>query len=57
MGEFTDKIKGKTNQIKGDVTDDKSTRTKGDMQEQKGRLKGAFERGKARVKDAMNKKE
>lgn len=57
MGELTDKAKGKMNQIKGVMTDDEATRTKGDMQEQKGRIKGAFERGKARVKDAIDKKE
>lgn len=57
MGEYTDKIKGKANQIRGVATDDETTRTKGDLQEQKGRMKGAFERGKARVKDALKKKE
>lgn len=57
MGEFTDKIKGKINEIKGETTGDETTRRKGEMQQQKGRLKGAFERGKARMKDVLNKKE
>jgi uncharacterized protein YjbJ (UPF0337 family) len=57
MGELIDKAKGKANQVKGDLTNDEATRTKGDMQEQMGRAKGAFERGKARVKDAIEKPE
>lgn len=57
MGEFTDKIKGKINEIKGETTGDETTRQKGELQQQKGRLKGAFERGKARMKDVLNKKE
>lgn len=57
MGELTDKAKGKANQIKGVVTGDESTKTKGEAQERMGRAKGAFERAKARIKDALEKKE
>jgi len=57
MGELEDKAKGKMNQIKGIVTGDDATKMKGELQEKKGELKGAFERGKARVKDAIDQKE
>ena len=56
MGEYTDKIKGNVNQVKGDLTDDESTRTKGDLQEKKGEMKGSFERAKNRVKDTLEDK-
>ena len=56
MGEYTDKIKGKVNQIKGTLTDDDSTRAKGEAQEKKGEAKGAFERGKAKVKETFEDK-
>ena len=57
MGEYTDKIAGKANQIKGVLTDDEATQAKGEAQEAKGRLKGAFERFKVRIKDAMERKQ
>ena len=57
MGEIQDKAQGKMNQIKGIVTNDEGTKLKGELQEKKGELKGAFERGKARVKDAIDDKE
>ena len=37
-----DKMKGKTNQIVGDATGDKSQSLKGHAQEAKGDVKGAF---------------
>lgn len=57
MGEYTDKIKGKINQTTGKMTDDDTKVAKGNLQEKKGELKGAFERGKARVKDALEDKD
>lgn len=57
MGELIDKTKGKMNQVKGDLTNDEATRQKGVLQEKMGEAKGAFERGKARVKDAIEKQE
>ena len=53
MGEYTDKIKGKAKQVQGDLTDDDSKRIEGELQEQRGKLKGTFERAKARVKDVL----
>lgn len=53
MGEYEDKLKGKANQVIGDLTDDEGRRARGEVQEQKGRLKGAFERAKVRIKDAI----
>ena len=55
MGEYTDKIKGIGNQIKGDLTDNDATRAKGVVQEKKGEVKGAFERVKNKVKDAIDR--
>lgn len=57
MGELIDKTKGKMNQIKGEVLNDDAARIKGDAQVAKGEMKGAFERGKDAVKDAIDKKE
>lgn len=37
-----DKMKGKTNQIVGDATDNKSQSAKGHLQEAKGDVKGAL---------------
>lgn len=54
MGEIIDKLKGKANQIKGTVTDDETTRTKGDLQEKKGEVKGGFERIKTDIKDTFD---
>lgn len=54
MGELTDKIKGKANQIKGDITGSESDRIKGVAQEERGKVKGAFERVKNAAKDALH---
>ena len=56
MGEYIDKMKGKLNQAQGEMTKDDSKVVKGHIQEKKGELKGAFERGKTRVKDALDDK-
>ena len=55
MGEYTDKIKGVGNQIKGDLTGDDATKVKGVIQEKKGEIKGAFERVKNKVKDGLDR--
>ena len=54
MGELIDKAKGKANQIKGDITGDESTRLKGVAQEEKGKIKGAFEQVKNAAKEALH---
>ena len=53
MGEIIDKLKGKANQIKGDITGNDADRLKGVAQEQKGRIKGAFEDVKSAAKEAL----
>ena len=39
---FSDKVKGKTNQVVGDLKGDKSQSLKGHLQEAKGDVKGAL---------------
>lgn len=53
MGELIDKAKGKMNQVQGEATGDETKQAKGHAQEQKGNVKGAFEKGKERVKEAL----
>lgn len=55
MGEYTDKITGIGNQIKGDLTGNDHDRVKGQLQEKKGQMKGAFERVKNKIKDVLDR--
>ena len=53
MGEIQDKIEGKLEQVGGVLTDDPARVNRGELIEQRGRMKGAFERVKTRIKDAL----
>lgn len=53
MGEIIDRLKGKANQLKGDITGSKATHRKGVAQEEKGRLKGKFEDVKKAAKKLL----
>ena len=57
MGELTDKIKGKANQIKGEITGNDADRIKGRGQELKGEVKGKFEEVKTDLKRALREEE
>ena len=52
MGEYIDKAKGKIKQAAGKVTGNEKTRLEGHADEAKGKIKGAFETAKTRLKDA-----
>lgn len=55
MGEIFDKTKGKMEEIKGSVTNDRSEQTKGIARQEKGQLKGDFEELKHGVKDTFRR--
>ena len=57
MGELTDKIKGKANQVKGDLTGNDADRVKGKAQELKGEVKGRFEEVKTDLKRALREED
>ncbi|MBC7794508.1 MAG: CsbD family protein [Clostridia bacterium] len=54
MGELNDKAKGKAKEIAGVVTGDRDLEAEGKADIVKGKVKGAFETAKQRVKDAVN---
>ncbi len=55
MGEIIDKAKGRIKQAAGSLTGDKKLQQEGQVDEAKGRVKGAFEDMKHAVKDAAKK--
>ena len=55
MGEIIDKVKGKIKQAAGALTGDKKLEREGDVDETKGKVKGAVEDVKHAVKDAVKK--
>lgn len=57
MGELTDKIKGKANQVKGDLTGNEADKIKGKAQELSGEAKGKFEEAKTDLKRALREED
>ena len=43
MGELMDKVKGKAKQVEGDLKGDRAKHAEGVLEEEKGKLKEAFE--------------
>ncbi len=56
MGEIIDKVKGKIKQAAGAATGDKKLQREGQVDEAKGKVKGATEEVKHAVKSALRKK-
>jgi uncharacterized protein YjbJ (UPF0337 family) len=54
MGELWDKLKGRVKQGAGRVSGNRSLEAEGNVDEGKGRMKGAFEDAKRAVKDAVD---
>ena len=55
MGELIDKVKGKIKQATGSLTGNKKLEQEGQVDEAKGKVKGAVEDIKHAVKDAVKK--
>lgn len=55
MGEFSDKIKGRWKSVIGKATGDRSLEAEGELDETKGKAKGAFEDVKHGIKDAVRR--
>ncbi len=55
MGELTDKAKGKLKQAAGALTGDDKLKREGEVDEAKGKVKGAVEDVKHAVKEAVKK--
>jgi uncharacterized protein YjbJ (UPF0337 family) len=55
MGELIDKVKGKIKHVAGSISGDKSLEGEGEMDEAKGKVKGAVEDIKHAVKQAVKK--
>ena len=53
MGEKTDKISGRAKQAVGAVTGDEDTKSKGERQEDKGKLKGKLDSTVNKAQDAL----
>lgn len=56
MGEITDKVTGKVKRAAGVLTGNKKLEREGQLDETKGKVKGAAEDLKHAVKDAVKKK-
>jgi uncharacterized protein YjbJ (UPF0337 family) len=54
MGELIDKAKGKVKETVGAATGDRKLETEGKVDTAKGKVKGAFEKVKQDVKEAVN---
>jgi len=52
MGEIMDKVKGKAKQVAGTLTGNDKLKTEGEVDELKGKAKGAVENVKQAVKNA-----
>jgi uncharacterized protein YjbJ (UPF0337 family) len=52
MGEIIDKVKGKTKQVVGTITGNDKLKAEGEIDELKGKAKGAVENVKQAVKDS-----
>ena len=55
MGEIIDKVKGKLKQAAGVAVGDKKLQNQGEIDEAKGKVKGAVEEVKHAVKEAVRK--
>jgi len=55
MGELIDKTKGKVKESVGTATGDRRLESEGKADTMKGKIKGAVETAKQRVKDAMHR--
>ena len=55
MGEIIDKVKGKTKQAAGNLVGDKNLKREGQLDEAKGKVKGAVEEIKHAVTGAVKK--
>jgi uncharacterized protein YjbJ (UPF0337 family) len=54
MGELIDKAKGKVKEVVGAATGDRKLEGEGKVDTAKGKVKGAFEKIKQDVKEALN---
>ena len=52
MGEFTDKLKGRIKAVTGKASGDRKLEAEGELDQAKGRVKGAAEEVKQSVKEA-----
>jgi len=57
MGELIDKAKGKIKQAAGNATGNDKLAAEGELDEAKGKVKGAFEEVKQAVKDVVQPKQ
>ncbi len=55
MGEIIDKGKGKAKQVEGDLTGNRERHAEGRVDELKGKVKGAVEDVKHKIKDTFRK--